>query len=374
MGKDLNQTAVTNYSDLDSHTIDTSRIGSVQDQDETVYSNDRFAKDWGYFMKVAKLHSAILMKGIWTVGKGFTCTPRDKIILDHVTGDGKQTIHDILFDMVVTKQAVRDSFAEIVRDEKTGTLLNLKIMDPSRMRIIYGRDARIKRYEQLKPKAKGFIGKIKQAFSSSIYETFKPEEIFHLSNNKLAGSMHGTSVPENVEKIILADDENFNVMQKLTRFQAVPFIIFKVKSDNSTTIATFKSNIKDAREHGEDLIVPDDENLLSWDVVQVNPSSILMDWRNSVNSELYRAVGMPLILFGSSGTTESGGKIEYLGHETVFEHDQLEIEQQFYSQVGIKINLNSPTSLLENLQTDQSKDAQQGMEIQQSDVTAGRGR
>jgi hypothetical protein len=82
---------------------------------------------------------------------------------------------------------------------------------------------------------------------------------------------------------------------------------------------------------------------------------------------------LPLIVFGSSGSTESGGKIEYLAHEQVFSHDQKFIEDQIWNQLYLRIKLNSPVTLLENLQQDQSKDANQGLELQQSDVTAGRG-
>lgn len=366
--RDLNSTAVTDYSGVSAHSIGREAHDIVQQTEETEYQNTRWSTDWTYFNRIPKLKSAILMKTIWTVGKGYNCDARTKVILDHISGNGKQTFHDILFNLVTVKQIGRDSFAEIIRDEETGTLLNLKVLDPSTIKIIFGNNGVIKRYEQWT------TSKTKEGTKSTLFHKFKPNEIFHLSHNCLAGEMHGRSVPESVEKIILADDENFNIMKKLTRFQAVPFIVFKVKSDDATTISNFKANIKNARENGEDLIVPDDENLLSWEVVQVSTSAILMEWRNSINNQFYQAVGMPLILFGSAGATESGGKIEYLGHETVFEHDQKEIEKQIEAQLGLKIDLNSPTSLLENLQTDESKDAQNALTMQPSDVQAGSGR
>lgn len=362
--RDINSTAVTDYSGITAHSVDTLNVDSVQDTEETMYMNERWSIDWGYFNNIPKLKSAIIMKAIWTVGKGYNTDIGTKIILDHITGNGKQTFKDILFNMVVVKQIGRDSFAEIIRDPDTDDILNIKVLDPSTIRIIYGKNGIIKRYEQLFPSTNG----------GKVFATFKPENIFHLSHNNFAGQIHGISVPESVEKIILADDENFNIMKKLTRFQAVPFIVFKVKSDNATTISNFKANIKEAREKGEDLIVPDDENLLSFEVVQVTPAAILMEWRNSINNQFYQAVGMPLILFGGAGSTESGGKVEYLGHETVFEHDQLEIEEQIKAQLGLEIDLNSPTSLLENLQADEGKDAQNALTFQPSDVNAARGR
>jgi hypothetical protein len=375
MALNINRTTTTDYANVTETTIETTNLDSVQDQEETSYTNPRWVTDWSAFNRIPKLKSAVLMKTVWTCGKGYTASDRVNVILDRISGTGKQTFLDILFNMIVTKQIGRDSFAEIIRDEESGEILNLKILDPSTIRIIYGKNGMIKRYEQLKPQpTKGMLNRIKVALGGGKnFITFQPDEIFHLSHNCYAGEMHGRSVPEALEKIILADDENFNIMRKLTRFQAVPFIMFKVKSDNATTINTFKSNIKAARESGEDLIIPDDENLLTWETVSVNPSAVLMEWRNNLNSQFYQAVGMPLILFGSAGSTESGGKIEYLGHETVFEHDQLEIEQQIKAQLGLEIKLNSPTSLLENLRADESKDQQSAIQMQPNDVQAGVG-
>lgn len=375
MSRDINQTVTTNYSDVAANTFDSFAYDGVSSAKETVWQNDRWLTDWTSFNRIPKLKSAILMKSTWTVGKGYEADIRTKAILDHITGNGKESFIDILFNLVVCKQVGGDAFAEIIRDD-LDQLINLKVLDPGSMRIVYDEHGIIKRYEQLKanPTA-GVINKFKNVFrgKNTVFEEFKPDQIFHLSHDNLAGQIHGISVPQSVEQIILADDENFKIMKKLTRFQAVPFIIFKVKTDNAGTIANFKANIKSARENGEDLIIPDDDNLLTWETVQLNPSALLMEWRTSLNNEFYRAVGMPLILFGSAGTTESGGKIEYLGHETVFEHDQRHIEEQIEQQLGLKINLVSPTSLLENLQRDENKDVQNALSFQQNDVQAGSG-
>lgn len=98
-----------------------------------------------------------------------------------------------------------------------------------------------------------------------------------------------------------------------------------------------------------------------------------MAWRQDIRDKFYRTLGLPLIVFGSSGSTESGGKIEYLAHEQVFSHDQRFLEEQIWNQLFLKIKLNSPVTLLDNLQQDQSKDGNQGLEIQPQDVTPGAG-
>jgi hypothetical protein len=100
---------------------------------------------------------------------------------------------------------------------------------------------------------------------------------------------------------------------------------------------------------------------------------MILTWRDDIRNKFYRAVGMPLVIFGQAGATESGGKIEYLAHEQVFERDQRFLEKQIWNQLFLKIDLLPPTSLLNNLQTDQMKDANQGLEIQPQDVTAGKG-
>lgn len=370
---DLNNAAQINYS-TSAHTIDNVRIDTVGDQEFTRVSNDRAQDDWNAFMKVPKLHSAIVMKKTWSVGKGISCSIPTKVYLDHITGNGKQTFREILGSMIVAKQAMRDSFAYIVKDkdaiapENPKGVINLIERNPKDMVIIFNDKGQIDHYEQMKPRPKGANSTEKPEF-----EKFELDEIFHLTHHRYAGETHGRSVPEIMESKILADDENFQVCQRLAKFQAVPFIMFKVKSDDATTIANIKANIKDARENGVDMVIPDDENILSFLPVQTTPSSFILDWRRQNNEEFYMATGMPQVLFGGGGT-ESNGKTSYLGHETVFEDDQRYIEEQVKLQLGFEIELNSPVSLLENMQLDEMKDHQNALTFQPNDVQAGVGK
>ena len=344
-------------------TIPTQQIDEAQDQKETEWINTRFTIQWGYFNSIAELKTALIMKAIWNTGKGYTADPESKVILEHISGDGKQTFSDILFSMDLMKRIGGDSFAEIIRDKESGTLINLKLLNPQNIKIIYDRGGRIIRYEQFNKTSNG---------RQNI--TFEPREILHFSHNKMAGEMHGISDIDALEPIILADNENFVDMKQIQHRGARPMILWKLKTDDTVKIAEFVAKIDKARNLGEDMFIPDDEDIVSHEVVQIDVANSVMAWRNDMRNKFYRAIGVPQVIFGSSTGTESGSKVEYLAHEQVFSRDQRAIEMQLWNQMGIKIKLNPPTSLLDSLQTDENKDAQNALTMQPSDATAGTGR
>ena len=327
---------------------------------ESTWQNSNWPKYWGYFNSIPELKSALLMKATWDVGKGYTSDPETTVILDHVSGWGKDTFQDILFNMDLISRLSGDAFAEIIRD-KSGLLLNLKVLDPGSIKIVTDEKGLIVRYEQMSKVANGKP------------LVFQPEDIFHLSHNRLADQIHGISDIVSMEQTILAELENFTDLKKIMHRQARPMIMFKLGTDDPTKISAFVTKMDQACNKGENIYIPADNNTVSYEVIQVNVGQFVMQWRDDIRNKFYRTLGLPLIVFGSAGTTESGGKIEYLAHEQVFAHDQKFIEDQVWNQLYLRIKLNSPVTLLENLKQDQAKDANQGLEIQPNDVTAGSG-
>ena len=162
-------------------------------------------------------------------------------------------------------------------------------------------------------------------------------------------------------------------MQKIMHRQAKPMIMFKLGTDDQTKINTFIAKMDAATNKGENIYIPDDKNSVSFEVVQVDVSPSVMAWRTDLRNKFYRTVGLPQVIFGQAGATESGGKIEYLAHEQVFGKDQRYLELQILKQLGLTVKLIPPTTLLDSLKTDEQKDANQGLEIQPQDLTAGKG-
>jgi hypothetical protein len=327
-------------------------------QGETEYFNAKWSQQWGYFNQIPDLKSAIISKVTWIIGKGYTADTDTKYILDHIKGWGKDTFDEVLFNLEITKRIGGDSYAEIIRENDT--IINLKPLNPANMKIIVDKKGIIKRYEQMSNTPNGEPVK------------FEPRDILHLSNNRLADQIHGISDIDAVEATLLADGESFTDCKKIFHRQAKPLIMFKLGTDDAAKISAFVAKMDQATQKGENIYIPDDDNAVSYEVVQVNPSPLLLNWRDEMRKRFYRVIGLPELLpSGGGDATESGGKIGYLAFEQINEKDQRYLEKQLYNQLYLKINLIPPSSLAENLQGDNAKDPST---FQPSDMIAGVGR
>lgn len=359
--------------DVEVTPINTDGVGQ---QAETNWQNADWTQNWAYFNEIADLQSALLMKGIWNTGGGYTSDRLTSVILDKITGWGKDTFQDIIFNQDVIRYVSGDSYAEIIRNEK-GTLVNLKPLDPGSVRHVVNGSGILKRYEQIsKFPNKGIMNKVKNFVRKKNVLVFKPNEMFHLSNNRMADQIHGISKIKALEKTIKADNESFADVTKLMHRQIKPFIIFKLKTDDQTEIDALIAKVDDLRDKGEDLFIPDDDNILSYEVVQVNLSGAVFEWRKDIRNKFYRNVGLPQIVPGAGGqSTESESKVIYVAYQQLVKTEQLYLEKQIWNQLAVKVKFNSPESFTEELATDQAKDgAGAGLQTQQSDTIAGRGR
>lgn len=353
--RDISQTTATDFKNyVDDVEIDTKSLLTPSEK-ETRVGNSDFPKWYGYFLQVPEVHSAWIMKSNWIIGKGYEVkNARKAEELDLITGNGYQTFQDLLFNAHLIMKINGRSYTEKVFD-KEGNLINLKTLDPQRVTDIYNQQGRITAFEYTQP-----TGKMKR---------FKPEEIFFLQNCNLG--LQGVSPLEPLEKSILAMNEAFSDAKKIMRYQGRPFILWKLKTDDQTKIDAWLVKLQNARNLGEDLAIPDDDGTVEHEVIQIQPSPFISEWRNSLIRGFYRQIGMPLVLFGQAESTESGSKMEVWGHETVWKAEQKYIEDQVKAQLGIELKLVPPQSLLPNLQTDEMKDKNQGLEMQQGDITPG---
>lgn len=348
----------TNVTDVTVATKQTNETGITIQNDEIIYQNTKWTQQYGYYLQIPELKTAIDTRCIWTVGKKYNTDTKTQVILDHITGWGQDTFQTILQNGVAVKRVGGDFFAEIMRDEDSGTLINLKPLDPSTMRIVCDLKGTLLRYEQVSK----YTGKITK---------FKPEEIFHLMNKRIADSIHGVSDIDAVENIILASNENFTDVKKLFHRFVKPICKFSIDTDDTTKINTLIAKYDQIVEKGENLFIPKDT--MEHELITVPSSATLspFQWIDHLKNYFYQVVGIPQIILGSASEfSESSAKIAYLSFLQSLEEEQLYIENQVWNQLYLKIELDLPATLRNEMISDEEKDgANAGVGFQQNDMT-----
>jgi hypothetical protein len=358
---DLNVYKTTNVGMTDglddfitSYSVSAQSLDSPDDTEETYWYFSKAAEYLGYYKQIPELKKAIDALALWTVGKGFNTNIHDKIILDHIQGWGEDTIHSILWNMVVMKKVIGDSFAEIIRDKDSGTIINLKPISPERMRIVVGKNGVIKRYEQY---AKTGV---------AAYKKYDKEDILHLCNDRVGDEIHGVSVIEACEWVILARNECLTDHKKVIHRNVVPVRIIEIDSDDSVKIAKLKAEYKDAITKGEVLIIPKGTVAITQDTITIQDP---ISWIQYLENFFYQAVGIPRVIATSQDYTEAGSKVGYLTFEPVYTFEQTLLESDLWNQLGIKIAFNRPPSLKDNVQSDEAKNTGQvGFQPKESSI------
>jgi len=341
----ISNAAVGANSILD-YTPDLAQTDGAGDQKETTYQITNWDYWFGMYKTIPELKISIDAKSTWTVGKGFKSNELTTLALSAIKGFGKETFNSILANMIRTYHIAGDSYAEIIRN-KEGRLVNLKTLDPSTMRIVANRKGIILRYEQT----------AKIGIKGVTVQTFQPEEIFHLSRNRIADEIHGVSLVQAVEWIILARNEAMQDFKKLLHRNVFPVRIWHLDTDVPAKIEAFKTKVASAKGEAEDIFIP--KGAVETEVAAVAPNATLnpLPWITQLNHYFFQATSVPqVIVGGSQGMTEAAVKIEYLAFEQTVEGEQLYIEEQVLSQLNLEINLEFPASLQNEMLSDQGKE------------------
>jgi hypothetical protein len=310
-------------------------------QKKTEWTNQRASEYLGYYKSIPELKIAIDAKATWTIGKGFTSNPITTLFLGTIKGNGKDSFNSILENLVRDYHIYGDAFAEIVREGER--IINLKPLDPSTIKTIANE--------------KGIIVEYEQSVSSGEAKKFTKENMFHLMRNRVADEIHGVSIIDAVEWIILARNEAMTDYRKLLHRNVYPVRVWHLDSDNDSKIALFKAKVAASKGEGEDIFVPKGAVQSELASVPANASFDPKSWIQMLNNYFYQAVGVPqIIIGGSQEITQTAGQVAYLAFEQTIEEAQLFIEEQVLNQLNLEINLTFPASLQNNLLSDQAKD------------------
>lgn len=329
----------------------------VQEQTESFNDNEDWTKFYGKYMSSTKLKSAIKKYATWVVGLGWTASSSDTVILENIRGPREDTILSFLWNMVIVKKINGDAYAEIIRDEDTGNLINLKPLNPGTIRVVFNREGIIIRYEQ-------------KSRTKDPNKIIPVEKMFHIINDRIADSLKGDSVIESLIWNLEAQEEARRMYRKKVKNSGIIGIV-EADTQDTAKLATLKTPIKKGLEDGTFLMIPKDVlEVKDW-VVRLNTQEMIQ-WLGYLDDEFYQILGIPKVIAGGSGEIEGDSKISYLTFEPDYKRAIRELEDDFWNQIGIRIKFNLPPSLKQELvNNEQANTSQVG--FQPNDTTAGVG-
>lgn len=315
------------------YSVDPQSLDSAGDQKETTWQMTDWSINLGYYKSIPELKVAIDTKANWTVGAGFEADDATTMLLLSVKGNGKDTFNSILKNLLKVKTIGGDSFAEIIRD-KQDDFLNLKPLDPSRIVIVQNQKGQIIRYEQT------------TTHDRKDWKKFKPQDIFHLSRERVGDEIHGVSVVPSVKWIILARNEAMVDWKRVLHRNVDPLFIYHMDTDDTAEITAFKLKNDAARKNAESMYIPKGVVVPELVATATNASLNPLAWINQLNDYFFQAVNVPQIIIGNAKEfTDASGKIVYLAYEQSVKGEQLYLEEELLSQINLEIRLTFPASL-----------------------------
>lgn len=352
---DIRKTTVGS-STVESYSVDPVQTDQPNQYGDTYYDSPNWTEYLGYYKKIPELKQAIDALARWTAGKGYTTDAFTKATLDLITGWGEDSFQSILTNMLIVKKINGDSFAEIVRADD-GRLINLKPLNPNNIRVVVTPKGIIKGYEETHKGKKTGV-------------KFKPEQILHLCNDRIADEIHGTSVIESCKWVIDARNEAMTIYRTTLNRNLYPLKIVELDTDNQTQIDNFITKWEKTVKDKETIFIPKGNASVTVPSVPMNNPE---GWIRYLESFFYQAVGVPkVILGGSQEYTEASSKVGYLTFEQVYMTEQQELESDLWNQLNIKVKFNRPVSLKDEMQSNEAANTGQ-VGFQPNDTLAGVG-
>ena len=319
-------------------TVESQTLDSPGAQKEMMWQSINWSRNLGYYKQIPELKTAIDTKVTWTIGAGVEANEQTTLLLGTIKGNGKETFNTILGNQDKVSIIDGDSYAEIVTDDE-GILINLKPLDPSKIRVFYNQAGRVLRYEQ--EHSKKFLWFFKRENTS-----FKPHEIFHLTRDRVGDEMHGNGVVDAVKWIIDARNEAMSDYKRVMHRNIDPLWIYHMDTDDEAEIKAFKVKNDAARGKGENMYVPKGVIVPEQVATAANATLNPLAWIDNLNDYFWQQVKVPQIIVGNAKSfTDASGKIVYLAFEQDVKARQLYLEEQVLSQLNIEIKLTFPASL-----------------------------
>jgi hypothetical protein len=313
---------------------------------ETRYTPN-FEKWHGYYRNIPELRAVINKFASWTFGRGIKADEKNKAKLDKIKGFGKDSPRSVLKNCWRVALICGDSFAHIIKDNQ-GRITNLKPM--GNLTIVANEEGIIVGYEDMEMKR------------------YDPEEIYHLSYERVADEIHGIPFPEALEELTLARNEGIADLRELYHKVAFPTDIYEAETDDTTKLNSITTTLNSAFKKRESIVIPAGvfKEIKKVSTGQ-NATLDSLPFVKFIVRNFVSSCGMPEIIMGwGEDTTEASAKIIYLAFQQEIEDMQLYNQEQIEAQLGIEIELEFPADLMEA----QAAGVAQGLQSTQEQITS----
>lgn len=322
------KTGVPNYS------VSAKILDVAGDQKETYWENSNWPTYLGYLKTIPEYRNAIRSLSIWTCGKGWEADIHTSNILRLIVGWGEDSFDSILQDMIVVKKTNGDAYAEVIRDEDSGTIINLKKLDPSTVRHVVNPKGLLIGYD------------VKNA--NGTWQRMETKEIFHICNDRIANEIHGVSVLESCKWVIDWKNEMLSDLRRVMHRATIR--VLYIDADDTTKLSLVKTQYQDAIKNGELMIIPAKKGESEFQELNIPPTEAWMTVIRYADNYFYEILGVPKITTGGTQDyTEASSKVGYLTFEQPYMTEQRLLEQDILNQLGLEVKFIRPVSLKEDM-------------------------
>lgn len=331
-----------------------------QNSDESYWYFADAQTMWGYYFQVPEIFSAANTLATWSTHRGYQIVDRAgnpttgseiKPILEHIRGHGKDSFISIMWNHLVTKLVIGDAFTEVKR--KDGKIINMIPHSPERIRIVF-------------TKKTGLIKRYDVFSATGEWMPIAKEDMLHSYNKRVGDQCHGTSQITASKFVIDAKQEALQDERTIKHRDKALGIVY-YKTDKAGKISYMNSQIEEGVRKGEMIGLPEDAAK-----IEPYPSRSSEDrtgYMQYLDNLFYQVFGVPRSIASSDGTSEVGGKMGHVIFEPIYTKEQLDLENDLWTQQQIPIKFNRPPSLGGLMKQEEQKNSGQTA-IQPNDVTA----
>jgi len=342
---DLNKSTNTNFTaNVPDFIVDSKALDTANDGSETFHYFDKATTNFGYYVNIPEIFSAVNALATWATGRGWLT--EDTLLeqeLKHVKGMGKDTFEQIMWNHEVVKVVVGDAFLEVKRQKLKGAdvIINMIPISPERVRVVFDKGGLIKRYD---------------TWNGTKWKAIKTENMLHSQNKRIGDSLSGQSQIEPAKAIIDARNEALED-ERVIKHRDKALGIAYYDTNNAGKISFANTQIEKAVKNGEMLGLPKD-------TVEIQPypsrsSEDRTGWIQYLENFFYQVFGVPRSIATSDGTSEVGGINGHLIFEPIYVKEQVDLEGDLWTQQAIEIKFNRPPSLAPKTQENAEKNTGQ---------------